>query len=141
MERRREGRAFLTQRRGDGQLGLVNIYVHVSYGRLAGTDYIQGRIYVRIEATTASFCNLPEIPITEADRATKMAKPNPETTPIRNLGLETIWYQYPSKKKQKKAVGRLKGPTVESQSASRHKTPKLKSQLKAGKVLKAEICR
>lgn len=53
MERRREGRAFLTQRMGDGPLGLISIYVHARGRQPVGQDHIQGRISARIEATTA----------------------------------------------------------------------------------------
>lgn len=63
MERRREGRAFLTQRMGNGWLGLVSIYVTVRGGRLAGKDDMEGILSVRMEAMTVSSCNLPEVPL------------------------------------------------------------------------------
>ena len=53
MERSREGRTFLTQRMGDGRLGLVNIGVNLSGGRLAGKGNIKGILAVKTEASTA----------------------------------------------------------------------------------------
>lgn len=50
---RREGRAFLPQRMGNGWLGLVIISVTVTGGRLAGKDDIEGIISARLEATAA----------------------------------------------------------------------------------------
>lgn len=53
MEIRRERRTFLTQRMGDGWLGLVSIAVNLSGERLAGKDNIKGIIAVKIEVSAA----------------------------------------------------------------------------------------
>lgn len=44
----------------------------------------------------------------QSDRATKTAKPNPEKTSTRNLGLEALWSRHLNTWKQRKAMGCLK---------------------------------